>query len=465
VHTPAAVAPPPEQAKEAKTGVPSADAAERPAPAPEGPPVQSGAAGHGGSTAVSHRSATSAPITSPIAEWPGFRGPGRNAVVHGVQIDTDWSKRPPVELWRKPVGPGWSSFAVQGDLVYTQEQRGEHEVVSCYRLTTGDVVWRHRDALRFWESNAGAGPRATPALRDGRVYTMGATGVVNALDARTGALAWSRNAATDTRREIPDWGLASSPIAIDDLVIVAVAGHVAAYEATTGQPRWFGPTGGGGYSSPHLAVIDGVPQVLLMRGSRTISLAPGDGTLLWEHEWQPSVAIVQPALTSNGSVLISAGDAMTGQGMRRLEVTRGASAWQVRERWTSTGLKPAFNDFVVHGGHAFGFDGSILACIDLEDGSRRWKGGRYGHGQLMLLAEQGLLLVLSEEGELALVQAAPDGFTELARRPAIEGKTWNHPAVAGDVLLVRNAQEMAAFRLPVKVRGRGDLTEEAAALR
>jgi outer membrane protein assembly factor BamB len=383
--------------------------------------------------------------------WSGFRGSHRDSVVRGVRIGIDWATSPPVELWRRPIGPGWSSFAVRGDVIYTQEQRGEEEVVSCYRLSTGEPVWMHRDAVRFWESNGGAGPRATPTVADGRVYTMGATGIVNALDADRGTRIWSRDAAKDTERIVPDWGFAGSPLAIDDLVIVALAGRLAAYDAATGDQRWMGPAGGAGYSSPHLVTIDGVPQVLLARGSRTTSVAPADGAVLWEHVGPPSVSIVQPAIV-DGDVLMAPGDAMVGMGIRRVSVSRRQGAWSVDERWTSRGLKPYFNDFVVHEGHAYGFDGGILSAIDLRDGSRVWKGGRFGHGQLVLLPDQDLLLVLSEEGELALVSATPDQFTEIARVPGIEGKTWNHPALVGGVLLVRNDQEMAAFRLPAAAR-------------
>jgi outer membrane protein assembly factor BamB len=389
------------------------------------------------------------PVREPkTADWPGFRGAARDGVVRGVRIETDWALRPPVALWRRPIGPAWSSFAVDGNRLYTQEQRGEDELVSSYDVATGQPVWRHRDAARFWDSEGGAGPRATPALGHGRVYTLGGTGILNALDARDGSVIWSRNAVSDTGVAMPHWGIASSPLVVGEVVIVATAGRLAAYDAATGKPRWMGPEGGGGYSSPHLATIDGVPQVLLLRGARTTSVAPADGTLLWEHSsGEPSAAIVQPALTADGDILIAAGAATGGKGLRRMAVRRGPGGWKVEERWTSEGLKPYFNDFVVHEGHAYGFDGSILSCVDLADGTRKWKGGRFGHGQLVLLPDQDLLLVLSEKGELGLVKATPDQFTEMARVPALEGKTWNHPVVVGDLLLVRNDEEMAAFRL------------------
>ncbi len=189
-------------------------------------------------------------------------------------------------------------------------------------------------------------------------------------------------------------------------------------------------------------------NLVLVNGAGALGVRPSDGTVLWKHAW-PGDSIVQPAVLAGGDLLIGTGSGMgSNSGMSRVTVSRAAGAWQVTERWVSRGLKPYFNDFVVNDGHAFGFDGSILACIDLADGARKWKGGRYGNGQLVLLPDQDLLLVLSEEGELALVGATPDGFTELARFPAIEGKTWNHPVVVGDVLLVRNGEEMAAFRLP-----------------
>jgi outer membrane protein assembly factor BamB len=433
-----------------------AQAEEAPTPLP--PPASAPASATVPAPAVSTQkpvAAPPAPAAVPAApsaapEWPGFRGPKRDAVVPSVRLNTDWNTSPPKELWHRRIGPGWSSFAVHGDLLYTQEQRGAEEIVACYRVSTGAPVWRHKDAARFYESNGGPGPRATPTLANGRVYAFGATGILNALEATTGARIWSRSVATDTDTAVPMWGFTSSPIIVDDLVIVAASSKLAAYEHTTGKPRWSNPGRQGSYSSPHLATIDGVVQVLFISGSGAVSVAPATGAVLWEHAWGEGTTVVQPALTPDGDILINAISMMGGLGLRRLHPARDGNSWKVEERWTSNGLKPYFNDFVVHQGHAYGFDGNILSSINLTDGKRNWKGGRYGAGQLLLLPAQDLLLIIAEEGDLALVSASPDKFTEIARVPGIEGKTWNHPVLIGDILLVRNGEEMAAFRLALQ---------------
>jgi outer membrane protein assembly factor BamB len=405
-------------------------------------------------------SVSGAPAPPPVdlvhasLDWPGFRGRHRDGAVRGVHIVTDWSSAPPKELWRRPIGPGWSSFAVRGDVFYTQEQRGDEEIVAAYRVSTGAPVWKHRDQARFWESNGGAGPRGTPTLHDGRVYALGATGILNVLDEASGRVIWSRNAGTDSDTTIPDWGFSASPLLIEDLVIVAVAGKLVAYDRESGARRWVGPDGGPGYSSPHLVTLQGVPQIVLLDAQGATSVSPSNGERLWHVTVTTSgmaAPIVQPAMTADGDLLIAAGDI---SGLHRFAVANTGGAWSATSRWSTNGLKPYFNDFVVHEGHAFGFDGSLLACIDLTDGRRKWKGGRYGNGQLVLLPDQGLLLVVTEDGELALVNAASDRFTELARIPAITGKTWNHPVLAGDVLLVRNGEEMAAFRVATQLSAR-----------
>ena len=299
-----------------------------------------------------------------------------------------------------------------------------------------------------------AAPAREPRRRSTRgvLFAFGATGILNALDAADGSLVWRHDVAAETGAAVPEWGFASSPLVVDGRVVVhtgaADGKAVAAYDLATGEPSWFAPAGAMSYASLHLATLGGVDQLLMATGDGVSSLEAADGTVLWDHAWPMPAGgsrIVQPGLTEDGDVLVGTG---FGMGLRRVAVTRQNGTWETAERWTSTGLKPYFNDFVVHRGHAYGFDGRILSAVELETGERVWKGGRYGHGQLVLLADQDLLLVLSEKGELALVAAEPAGFSELARRPAIEGKTWNHPVFADGVLYVRNAEEMAAFRIP-----------------
>jgi outer membrane protein assembly factor BamB len=385
------------------------------------------------------------------AEWPGLRGRNRDGVVAGPRLARDWAATPPAELWRRPIGPGVSSFAISGKLLFTQEQRGEEEIVACHDLETGELVWKHQDKARFWDAHVGAGPRATPAFAHGKVYTLGATGILNALDAASGKVAWSRNAAADAGAKTPMWGFVSSPLVVGDLLVVQ-AGSLVAYDLESGEKRWQGPPKRGSYSSPQLLTIAGTPQIVLIGHAATFALSPADGSLLWEHPWE-GIGIVQPAQIGEGDLLISLVDGgAVPIGTRRLEVAKEGAGWKVEERWTSNRLKPSFSDVVIHEGHAYGIDGRIFAAIDLKTGERAWKGGRYGEGQVLLLPDQDLLLVLTEEGELALVEAKPESFEELARMPLLSGKTWSQPALVGDLLVVRNGEEMAAFRLPPEVR-------------
>ena len=375
-------------------------------------------------------------------EWPGFRGTYRDGIIHGVRIKTNWSVAPPVMMWRKPIGPGCSSFAVHGNLFYTQEQRGEYEIVSCYNLITGQPIWKHSDKIRFYEAHAGPGPRSTPTLVGNRVYTLGATGILNVLDAGSGAVIWSCNAASDAKVKVLHWGFTGSPLIFGDKVIVALSGKLAAYDTVSGKPKWFSADGGDSYSSPHLANIDGVSQVLMMSKSGSVGIEPETGKQLWKYSRPNMCRILQPAMITNGDFLF----ADETSGVQRIKISHAQDKWNVKELWSSEEMKLYFNDFIIHKGHAYGFDGPSLACIDIKNGKRNWKGDRY-RGWLLLLADQDLLLVLSEKGELALIQATPEKFKELAKIPAINGKTWNHPVLAGDVLLVRNAQEMVALKL------------------
>ncbi|MEI7903882.1 MAG: PQQ-binding-like beta-propeller repeat protein [Candidatus Firestonebacteria bacterium] len=384
--------------------------------------------------------------TKDTGEWPGFRGKDRDGVAGGIKISADWKATPPVLLWKRQVGPACSSIAAGGGLIYTQEQRGENEAVTCYSLDTGKPVWMHTNKARFWDSHVGAGPRGTPALYKGRVYTFGGTGILNVLDAVKGTLVWSRDVSKDADVKALTWGFSSSPLIYGNMVYVAAAGKMAAYDLASGKPKWFGPEGGKCYSSPHLVTISGVPQILLLSEPGAVSFNPLDGKVLWTYPWKCEDRVLQPLLTGDGGILLS----VNLQEARRIDVSaEKGKNWKVKEGWVSSAVKPNFNDYALAKGYAYGYNGVSLVCVDVKDGTRKWKGGNYG-GQLILIAESGLLLVASEAGELVLVEAAPQGLKELAKFPAIKGRIWNHPALAGDIFLVRNSNEMAAIRLPKK---------------
>jgi outer membrane protein assembly factor BamB len=382
-------------------------------------------------------------------DFPRFLGAQGRAVVEGVRLARDWSEQPPRQIWSQPIGAGWSAFSVVGDYAVTQEQRGESELVTCYELSTGTLRWQHEDHVRFSETMGGDGPRATPTIADGRVYAMGGTGILNCLDGGTGKVIWSRNVLSDHQQKNRQWGKSCSPLVFEDVVVVSLGEadepSLVAYTGDSGRPLWRAGRDRPSYASPVLATLAEREQILMVNQASVSAHDPAFGDLLWEFPWPGDFAkCSQPVPIGDDRVFISAG---YGIGCTLLEVKATGSDLSVSPLWSNRNMKTRFSNVVTRNGYVYGLDEGILACLELSTGRLKWKGGRYGHGQVLLVDD--LLLVTTETGEIVLVEADPEGHHELTRYTVLSGKTWNNPALAGRFLLVRNAQQAACYELPL----------------
>lgn len=388
----------------------------------------------------------------PPAYWTDFRGPNRDGHYDEMPILTNWPVAGPRELWRQPVGGGYGSFVVAAGMAFTIEQRWDWEVAVAYDLATGREVWTNGWAAHFQESMGGDGPRATPTYHEGRIFAQGAEGDLQCLEAATGKRIWSRNILADNQAENLTWGIASSPLIVDDKLIVMPGGTngrtVAAYAWASGEPAWHALDDGGAYDSLMAVTLAGQRQLLAVTSRQAVGLAVEDGKLLWEHPWVVAMDnrdIAQPVVISSNRFFLSAG---YGTGCEVVEIGKTADGWTERTVWKNKQLKNKFSSSVFWRGYVYGLDEDILTCLNAETGERQWKDGRYGFGQVLLA--DGQLVILCGEGDLALVRASPEGWDERARFPAIHGKTWNVPAIAQGKLLVRNAVEMACYDLSGK---------------
>ena len=386
-------------------------------------------------------------------DWPQFLGPNRNSKVEQSRLARDWKAQAPQRLWLHPVGPGWSGFAVVGRRAITQEQRGEEETVVCYDVLSGAPLWSHADPAHFQSPLGGEGPRATPTVAGQRVYTLGSTGILNCLDLETGRPLWSKDILRDNDAKVNEWGMSSSPLVVDDLVVVTAGGRdnrsLVAYRASTGDFVWGAGTDGAGYSSPCLVTLAGVAQILIFNSGGVSAHDPATGTNLWKYHWpggHPHVST--PVAIPDDRLLVSSG---YGIGSELLRIGRDATGVLSASRiWKSTRLKAKFTNLICRDGYIYGLDDGIMVCLDASNGEQKWKEGRYGHGQEILAGN--LLLVTAESGEVILLDPNPQESRELSRFPALKGKTWNPPALAGQYLLVRNDKEAACYRLPLAQR-------------
>jgi outer membrane protein assembly factor BamB len=348
-------------------------------------------------------------------------------------------------VWKQPVGVGHASFVVADGKAYTIEQRRSQEVVAAYDMNNGRELWTQKWNAAYTDET-GDGPRATPTWDAGRIYALGATGELRCLDANSGAVIWGKNILSDNQAKNLPWAMAASPLIVDDKVIVLPGGtsgkSVVAYNKNSGAPVWRVLNDTQAYVSPMLVELAGRRQIIVVSASRVVGLAPENGALLWEYPWNTDMGInvSQPVMVDRNRFFISSG---YGKGAALVEVKGSGNSFTASTVWENNNMKNKFNSSVLHNGYVYGLDEGILVCLDVNTGERKWKNGRYGYGQIILAGSH--LIVTSDQGDVALVKATPDAYTEVARFTAVPGKTWNYPALAGGRLLVRNSTEMAAY--------------------
>lgn len=401
--------------------------------------------------AVSQASPT---VRAEVDSWQ-YLGPARTGVIAGPKLSDDWRGPGPIELWRQPVGSGWSGFAVVGDIAFTQEQQNSDECVTALRLADGSRIWTHRDPARFVSDMGGVGPRGTPTVSDGELYTVGGTGLLTRLVPETGEPVWSVDLLADNGGEAISHGVCGSPLIWERLVIASptgcAEGHLAAYDRETGQRIWRGGRDQASYGSPAIAEVAGQVQVLQTTADGCEGVDPATGQTLWGLRWSNGVRVncsqVVVVDGPSGRLLMTTG---YGTGSVLFEVTREAGGtWQTREIWRAAGaMKTKFTTAVPAGGVVYGLDDGILGCLDLTTGKTRWKQGRYGHGHVLRSGE--LLIVQAEvPGNVVLVRVSPTGAEELGRLAGLAELTWNVPTLAGRYLLIRNDREAVCYELPL----------------
>jgi outer membrane protein assembly factor BamB len=382
--------------------------------------------------------------------WTNFRGPRRDGKYDEAGVKTNWPASGLPVLWKQPVGVGHASFVVADGKAYTIEQRRSQEVVAAYDINNGRELWTQKWNAEYSDST-GDGPRATPTWDQGRIYALGATGELRCLDANNGSVIWGKNILTENQAGNLQWAQSASPLIVDDKVVVLPGGSngksVVAYNKMTGAPVWKALNDTQAYVSPMLVELGGRRQIVVVSSNRVVGLAPENGKLLWSHPWETDMGInvSQPIVVDRNRFFISSG---YGKGAALVELKGGGDSFTASTIWENKNMKNKFNSSVLHNGYVYGLDEGILVCLDVNTGERKWKDGRYGYGQIILAGNH--LIVTSDQGEVALVKASPDAYTEVARFEALKGQTWNYPAIASGRLLVRNSSEMAAYDISAK---------------
>ena len=398
-----------------------------------------------------------------------FLGSDRNGVIRNDEFSVSWDVQLPTVLWKIPIGAGWSSFAVSNGLAITLEQSDDQESLTAFELTTGKVVWRHKSPGRHTQAFGGLGPRSTPTIHHGKVLAQTAMGIVSCVALETGKLIWQQDllklAGVDqeSSEKSITWGRSGSPLVFDNQVVVPFGGKsndsslksLISFDLETGKEIWSGGDQQIAYSSPVLINLCGVRQIVSVNEGSATGHDAMNGKMLWSTPWPSKsngdACSSQPVAVDDRRLLLGKGYSA---GCKLIELSYSGRSdsnesdpafWKVETVWSSNRfLKTKFTSATAFGGLLYGLSDGVLECIDPKDGSRVWRGKRYGHGQSIIV--NGHILLTTEDGRVVLIPATAKGQGQaIAEMPVLEGVTWNVPAVAGPYFLVRNAEFAACL--------------------
>jgi outer membrane protein assembly factor BamB len=380
-------------------------------------------------------------------DWPQFRGPQQNGISLETGLLRSWPESGPKILWKKPIGSGFSTVTAVGDALYTLAVEGTSEMAYRLRAADGEVVWRVPLGPVFPEI-FGDGPRSTPLVEKDVVYVLSATGRLHALGTKDGSRLWELDLVKQLGSPTPQRGFASSPIVDGDLLLLEAGGTegraVVALDKATGKIRWSALNGEPGYATPVAVTIAGVRQyVFILYTEGAIVSLRTDGKVHWRHPWRTG-AIASPLFLPPNRIFASATDD-AGAVLVEIGSADGPEGTQatVREVWNSRVMKNHFSSSVLYEGHIYGFDNASLKCIVAGTGEQKWVQRGYGKGSL--IAADGLLYILSDQGQLLLAEATPEGFREKGKAQVLEGRTWTAPVLSHGRLYLRNDKELLAI--------------------
>ena len=388
------------------------------------------------------------PPSASEGSWPQWNGPTRDGRSPETGFLRAWPKDGPEVLWKHKLGGGFSGVAVDKGHLYTMVSDDDDSYAVCWNALTGKELWRQRIGERFEDSMGGPGPRSTPSVTDRRVIVMTGAGKLAALNAVNGTPLWRRDLVKELTGISPRWGYSQSPLVHKGRVYLDVGGvpnrMVMAFDAETGKDLWASGMGPAGYSSPIMARLAGIDQLVVFTGNRVLGARPSDGEILWRRKWATKydVNAATPLMVGPDRIFISSG---YGTGGAVIEVVKKGGGFGVNEIWFSEKMKNQWATSVLHQGHIFGFDAERFTCLDAVSGKVRWSEAGFGRGSVVLA--DGLLFVLGEECDMALAQASSARFETTGVFHPLGDKCWTAPSIAGGRMYLRDEEHVMAVRI------------------